>query len=72
MRGHAVPREIRRTLPSLLGIYCWTQKERIQIEMSNGEYGGRVKRGVDQEEMMKARVRVGRELSQQQGILPVV
>lgn len=49
-----------------------TQKERIQIEMGNGEYGGRVKRGVDQEEMMKARVRVGRELSQQQGILPVV
>lgn len=59
-------------MPSLLGIYCWTQKEQIQIEMGIGEYGGRVKRGVGQEEMMKARVRVGRELSQQQGILPVV
>lgn len=44
MRGHAVPLEIRRTLPSLLGIYCWTQKQRIQIEMGIGEYGDRVER----------------------------
>lgn len=45
MRGHAVPREIRRTLPTLLGIYCWTQKEQIQIEMGNGEYGGEERHG---------------------------
>lgn len=36
-----------------------------------GEYGGRMKRGTDQEEIMKARLRVCRELSKQQGILPV-
>lgn len=56
MRGHAVPLRIRRTLPSLLGIYCWTQKQRIQIEMGIGEYGNRVKRGVDQEKMRNSSV----------------